>query len=310
MGGPSPLLLAQHQITDAHVRERAPHHHLVVAPPRAVRVEVARRDGQRGEIEPRGRVRGDRSRRRDVVGRHGVPEDAQNARAHDIPRRRGLRRQADQIRRLLHVGGSRIPAILVALRHLETLPDLVAVDPVRRTRPGTVPVPRPPPPTRPPLLRTARDRAGTRGSRGVVPQWFGGEIDIDRPGQRIRDHQHGRRQIVGPHEWMDARFEVPVAAEDGGRHQLLLDDALGDGRRDGAGIADAGGAAVADDVEAQRLQIGHQARRVRSTRPPPANRERCWSSPRAAPAIHDAPHSAPPDPLPASPPGSTCWCNW
>ena len=58
---------------------------------------------------------------------------------------------------------------------------------------------------------------------------------------------------------MDARLEVAVAGEHRGADQVVLHDGLLDRLRQRAGIADAGGAAVADDVEAELLQVGQQA---------------------------------------------------
>ena len=86
-----------------------------------------------------------------------------------------------------------------------------------------------------------------------------GEIDIHRAGDRVGDHQRRRGEIVGAHVGVDAAFEVAVAREHRRRHQIVLVDRLGDFLRQRTGIADAGGAAEADQVEAERVEILLQA---------------------------------------------------
>jgi hypothetical protein len=55
---------------------------------------------------------------------------------------------------------------------------------------------------------------------------------------------------------MDAGLEVAIAGEDGGGDEVVLGDGVLDGPVEGAGIADAGGTAVADDLEAEFIEIG------------------------------------------------------
>ena len=74
------------QVLQAHVRERAAHHHFVIAAARAVLVEVARGDAVLLEVL-RGRgALGDVAGRRDVVGRHRIAEQREHARAARCPR--------------------------------------------------------------------------------------------------------------------------------------------------------------------------------------------------------------------------------
>ena len=61
---------------------------------------------------------------------------------------------------------------------------------------------------------------------------------------------------------MDPAFEVAVAGKHRGCHQVALADAPADVLRQGAGVADTGGAAVADDIEAQLVQVGAESRPV------------------------------------------------
>ena len=86
------------------------------------------------------------------------------------------------------------------------------------------------------------------------------EVMSDAAGQRIRHHQRRTHQVVGAHIDADAALEVTVAAEHADRDKAMLVDALLHVGGQRTGVANAGGAAVADDVEAQLLKIRQQAR--------------------------------------------------
>ena len=78
----------QHQVLDAHVGERAAHHHLVVAAARAVAVEIGLHHAVLDQPLAGGRVLLDRAGGRDVVGGDRIAEDAERARAADVAVRR------------------------------------------------------------------------------------------------------------------------------------------------------------------------------------------------------------------------------
>src|SRR6185295_6543502 len=105
----------QHQVLDAHVGEGAAHHHLVVAAPRAVAVEVGDRDVVLLQVDARGRGRLDRAGRRDVVGGDGVAEHAQDLRAAYVARALRLHAEIAEERWLGDVGRGR-PAVDLAGR--------------------------------------------------------------------------------------------------------------------------------------------------------------------------------------------------
>ena len=92
-----------------------------------------------------------------------------------------------------------------------------------------------------------------------MPSGCLGEVDMHRAGERIGDDQRRRGEIVGAHVRVDAAFEVAVARQHRGGDQIVLVDRFGDLLRQRAGIADAGGAAEADEVEAERVEILLQA---------------------------------------------------
>ncbi len=81
-----------------------------------------------------------------------------------------------------------------------------------------------------------------------------------RSRNRVSDHEGRGREEIGADVRVDARLEVAVAREHRGADQLVLDDGLLDRLRERARVADAGGAAVAGEVEAELLQVGQQAR--------------------------------------------------
>ena len=92
-------------------------------------------------------------------------------------------------------------------------------------------------------------------AQGILAQ-----VDVDAPGERKSDDQRRRHQIVGAHFGVNAAFKVAIATENRGDDKVVFVDALRYFFGQRAGVADAGRASVADDVEFQFLEIGHQAR--------------------------------------------------
>ena len=77
-----------HLVLDADVGEGAAHHHLVIAAPRAVLVEVLRPHLMVAQVFAGRAFFLDRAGRRDVVGRDRVEEQAEDARIDDVLDRR------------------------------------------------------------------------------------------------------------------------------------------------------------------------------------------------------------------------------
>ncbi len=75
----------------------------------------------------------------------------------------------------------------------------------------------------------------------------------------MRDHQRRRGEVVRLHIGRDAAFEVAVARQHSGGDDAVIVDRLRDVFRQRAGVADAGGAAETDQVEADLVEIGLQA---------------------------------------------------
>src|SRR5579859_1138609 len=215
MRGPCSLAALDELVAQTHVRERAAHHHLVIPPPGAVRVELAPLDAVLDEVRAGRRVGSDRARRGDVVGRHRVAEHDEAARAGDVADARRVARHALEIRRESHVRRVVRPSVEVAGRRLERSPALVAGEDVRiRAR-----------------EHRALDRAGDRrvdlrprrpevAEEDVFPvvvlsERLGGEVEVHAAGERIRDDERRRSEVIRLHLAVDARLEVAVAGEDG-----------------------------------------------------------------------------------------------
>ena len=107
---------------------------------------------------------------------------------------------------------------------------------------------------RPDVLEEDRLAVARRADRLVD------HVGADRALERISDHQRRRSEIVGAAVGRHAAFEIAVAGEDADRDQVLLVDRLADRLRQRARIADAGRAAVADEVEAERVEVFAEAR--------------------------------------------------
>ena len=88
------------------------------------------------------------------------------------------------------------------------------------------------------------------------------DVDVHVAGDGIGDDQRRRGEIVGAHVGADAALEVAVAREHRDRDEIILVDRFRDFRRQRTGVADARGAAIADEVEAERVEIFLQAGRV------------------------------------------------
>ena len=93
-----------------------------------------------------------------------------------------------------------------------------------------------------------------------LPSGIFAQVDVDAAGERESDDQRRRHQVVGADFGVDAAFEVAVSGEHRSDHQFFLVDGLRNFVRQRPGVADAGGASVADEMEFQFLQIGQSGR--------------------------------------------------
>ena len=86
------------------------------------------------------------------------------------------------------------------------------------------------------------------------------QVDVHRPRERVGHDERRRREVVHLHVGVDPALEVAVAREDGDDREVLGVDDVGDLLRQRPGVPDARRAAVADEVEAERLERLDQAR--------------------------------------------------
>ena len=93
----------------------------------------------------------------------------------------------------------------------------------------------------------------------VLAQGVGVEVEVHGSGEGVGDDQRRGGQVVHLHVRVDAAFEVAVAGQDSRDGKVVGLDGLGDFGVQRAGVADAGGAAIAHDVEAKLLQVRGQA---------------------------------------------------
>src|SRR4030095_12844435 len=100
-------------------------HHLVVAPPGPVGVEVPRLDALLLEVAAGRAVALDDPGGRDVVGGDAVTEHGQDPGAADVGDRLGGGRHALEVRRVTHVGRGVVPGEALPRRHVQGVPALV-----------------------------------------------------------------------------------------------------------------------------------------------------------------------------------------
>ena len=232
------------------------HHHLVVAPTRAVGVEVLRLDAVFDQVLAGGAVALDRARRRDVVGGDAVAEHGQHACALDVGHRLRLGGQALEERRPAHVGRVLVPGEAVAGRAPPASSSARRRRTPRRSSCGTCPTgPRP------------RSSAATSAALGqmsfrntgwpslVLAERVVVEVDVHRAGERVGDAQGGRGQVVHLHVGVDPALEVAVAREDRDDGEVLGVNDVRDLVGQRPAVADAGRAAVADEVKAELVEV-------------------------------------------------------
>ena len=198
-----------------------------------------------------------------MVGRHRIAEHREHTCTINIAKGRRFGTEALEVRRLLDIRGALVPLEDRPGRRAHLLPVLVAFEDARvlalehilldallDDRIHLF--------LRRPQLGEHHRLAVTRATDRVL-----GEVDVHCARERIRNDERWRPQVAGLDQGVDARLEVAVAGKDGDHAEVLFRHRRLDlGTRERAGVADARGAAVADEVEAQLLERFHQAGRV------------------------------------------------
>ena len=252
--------IVQHLVPDADVGEGAAHHDFMVAAAGAVAVEILLLHLVLTEVlAGRGRL-ADIAGRADVVGGDAIAQLCQHARAGDVADRGRLHGDAIEVRGVLHVGGTVVPAVgggagfdLDVLPLLGTFADLaVALQELVARQAGSDDVGD---------FLVGRPDVTQVDRLAVVAdaQRFGGDVHRHLAQQRVGDYQRRGGQIIRAHVGVDPALEVAVAGNHGGPDQAIVLDRVHDGVVQRAGVADAGRAAVADGVKADGVQVGGQA---------------------------------------------------
>src|SRR6188474_3908329 len=105
---------------------------------------------------------------------------------------------------------------------------------------------------RPDVAEKDRLAVGARTQRLAL------QVDVHRSRERIGHYQRRRGQVIHPDLGMDATLEVAVPGEHRHSNDVTRAHRLGDLGTQRPGIADARGAAIAHDVEADPFEIGEQ----------------------------------------------------
>ena len=194
-----------------------------------------------------------------MVGRDRVAEHDEAARSLDV--RDGLRlaRHPVEVRGQTHVGRRGIPGVQLARGCLERTPAIVAGEDVgvgggehlALHRPADHLVD----------LVAARPEVAEEDviAVGALADRLRDEVDVHAARERVRDDERRRREVVRLHLAVDARLEVPVAGEHGADDEVTIGDGGADRLRQRTGVPDARRAAVADGVEAQRVEVRVEA---------------------------------------------------
>ncbi len=90
---------------------------------------------------------------------------------------------------------------------------------------------------------------------GAGPERLVDDVDQHRARERVGDDERRRGEIVRPHVRVDPALEVAVAGEHRADHEVVVVDGLRDLRDQRPGIADAGAAAEADEIESERVEV-------------------------------------------------------
>ena len=92
---------------------------------------------------------------------------------------------------------------------------------------------------------------------------FFAQVNIHAAGEREGDDQRRGHQEIRFDALMHAGFEIAIAGKDRGGDKIVFGNGFINRRGQRAGIANAGGAAVADEIEAELVEVWLQAGLVR-----------------------------------------------
>jgi len=250
VAGHATLDALHHLVTDADIGKGAAHHHLVIAAAAAIGVEV-----RLLQILPGRTVFLDRASGRDVIGGDRIAQDRQRHRLGHVGHRRRGHRHPLEIGRIGDIGAARAPLVGVGRLYLDCLPVLVALVDIGIAL----------------LEHGAVDIGGAVLGHFliarpqileenvvavlVLPDRRRGNVQRHGSQKRVGDHQRRAGKEVGAHIGRNPALEIAVARKYAGRDDVVAVDRLADRRGERARIADAGGAAIADQIETDRIEM-------------------------------------------------------
>src|SRR5579884_2650603 len=121
----SSLRSGRQEIPQSDVGKRTAHHHAVIAPPRAVGIEILLVNAMLDEVTPGRAVCRNASRWRDMIGGDRITDKHQDPRPSKITSR--LKAWVSKERRFLNVCGVRPPFIEIAATYGNRIPHGVAI---------------------------------------------------------------------------------------------------------------------------------------------------------------------------------------
>ena len=192
---------------------------------------------------------------RNVVGRHAVAKNSQRPRALDFGDAAGLHGKVREERRFLDVGGLAVPFIHVAGAGRDFVPlgilrrkILVKFAEHFRLQRG---------------LHEVTDFAQRRPevleenvcAVFVFANRFAVHVNVHAARERERDDEWRRHEKIRLDVLVNARLEIAVAGQHRRGDEIVFHDRVFDGWMQWAGIADTRCAAVADEIEAELVEI-------------------------------------------------------
>ena len=203
----------------------------------------------------RGRGGLDRARRRNVIRRYGITKNSQRPRVPNLLDLSRRHREVLKEGRLVDVIALLIPLVNLSRARwyfvpFRILPGEIAVEPAEN-------------------FRRQRRLHGVANfleawpeiaqenflAIGTFPHRLFRKVEIDAARQGEGDHEGRRHQEIRFDVLVDARFKIAVPGKDRSRDEIKFADRLLNFRMKRPRISDAGGAAVADDVEPELIEI-------------------------------------------------------
>ena len=254
------LFAAEQLIFDANVRKGAARHHFIIPAPRAVLIEIVWRDIVL--FEPfRGRTPfGDAARRRNVVGGDAVAEHAQHARVVNFLQRRERHFQIIKERRIGNIRRTFAPFVQFAARCGNRVPHRIAVEHIavrffKHLRVHCVGN----------RLRDFLLRGPNVAQENILAifsnaERFSFQINVRRAGERVGDDERRRCEKICFDVRMHAPFKIAIARKHRRRDEIARVDGFSHRFGQRTRIADAGRAAVTDNIETKLFEIRQQSR--------------------------------------------------